>query len=180
MRRPATSGWLPRLNLFKTCITVFLAIACCLDAAAQSALQKQVTVEGKNITLLQVFKTIKKQTGLTFFYSNQLLNDAEKVTVSFKQTKLQDVLDQLLNNRNIQYTLRDNRILLNEKPAEHKKAPAASQTEDLAAIYQSVVKGQVMGEDGKVITGATVQVKHSDIYSTTDELGTFFYQKLTW
>ncbi|MDF2190146.1 TonB-dependent receptor [Paraflavitalea sp. CAU 1676] len=174
MRRPVTSGWLTQLNSLKTCMTVFLAIACCLNAAAQTALQKQVTIEGNNIALLQVFKSIKKQTGITFFYSNQLLNDAEKVTLSFRQAKLEEVLDFLFKGRNIQYTLRENRLLLSEKAAESKKVQEPSKTEDLAAIYQSVVKGQVMGEDGKTIPGVTVQVKNKDQFATTDELGTFF------
>lgn len=176
MRRPATSSWLQRPGSFKTCFTVFLTFACCVNLLAQSnqALQKPVTLEGKDIPLLQVFKAIKKQTGITFLYSNQLLNDAEKVSVNFHQAKLQDVLDQLFRNRNIQYTLRGNKLLLNEKPAESKKTTEVNKTEDLAAIYQSVVKGQVTNEEGQAINGATIQVKHSDVFSTTEELGTFF------
>lgn len=176
MRRPVSSPWFPLPGYAKACITVFLAIACTLNLFAQSnqALQKTVTIEGRNITLLQVFKAIKKQTGVTFFYSNQLLNDAEKVSVNFRQTQLKEVLDQLFQNRNIQYTLRENKLLLNEKPADNKKLAASEKTEDLAAIYQSVVKGQVMDEDGQVINGATVQLKNADIFATTDELGTFF------
>lgn len=176
MRRPVSSSWIPLPGFAKACITVFLAIACSLNLFAQSnqTLQKTVTIEGRNIPLLQVFKAIKKQTGVTFFYSNQLLNDAEKVSVNFRQTQLKEVLDQLFQNRNIQYTLRENKLLLNEKPAENKKPAATDKAEDLAAVYQSVVKGQVMGEDGQVINGATVQVKNADIFATTDELGTFF------
>lgn len=176
MRRPESSPWIPLPGYAKACITVFLAIVCSLNLFAQSsqALQKTVTIEGRNITLLQVFKAIKKQTGVTFFYSNQLLNDAEKVSVNFRQTQLKEVLDQLFQNRNIQYTLRENKLLLNQKPAENKKLAAPEKAEDLAAIYQSVVKGQVIGEDGQVINGATVQVKNADIFATTDELGTFF------
>lgn len=176
MRRPARSPWWPLPGLFKTCITVFLSFTCCLNGLAQTQelLQKPVTYEGRDVTLLQVFRAIKKQTGITFFYSNQLLNDAEKVTVSFRQTRLHEALDQLFRERNIQYTLRENRLLLNPKPAAEKKAPEPGKTDELASIYQSVVKGQVMGEDGNVITGATIQVKHKEQYATTDELGTFF------
>ena len=42
-----------------------------------------------------VFKAIKKQTGLTVFYSNALLIDKPKVNVSFRNATVSDVIEYL-------------------------------------------------------------------------------------
>src|SRR5690606_10374120 len=69
----------------------------------QANAKPKLTITGNNITLLQVFQQIKKQTGLTVFYNSQLLNDNDKVTVNFKEAELNDVLNHVLKGRNISY-----------------------------------------------------------------------------
>src|SRR5436190_1746880 len=87
-----------------------------VDAQAnQPSLDLPVNITGKNIPLEQVLKTIKKQTGFTFFYSNQLLDDKEKISLNFQHARLEDVLTFLFKDRNIRYEVRGTRLLLNEK-----------------------------------------------------------------
>ncbi|MEO6229537.1 MAG: TonB-dependent receptor [Ferruginibacter sp.] len=139
------------------------------------SIQTPVSVSGNNISLAQVFRSIKKQTGLTFFYSNQLLDDNEKISLDFKNAKLQDVLAFIFKEKNVNYELRGNRVLLNEKPQPVKAViPDSKASDNKTAVQATVVKGQVMDGDGKPLVGVTVTVKgkSTDMF-VTDELGIF-------
>lgn len=180
MSKLLIAGWFFLRSLRFLLMPGAFVLLCCFSTVAQvketNLLQKPITVSGKNIPLLQVFKIIKKQTGITFFYSNQLLDDNEKVSIHFEQVKLEEVLDHLFKNRNIGYVLRENKLLLNEQAPVRKTTAAGTDgvADKTAELYKEIIRGQVLAEDGQVVIGATVAVKNKEIYTTTDELGTFY------
>lgn len=135
------------------------------------SLQSIVTVTGNDVSLAQIFRAIKKQTGLTLVYSNQLLNDGEKISLNFRQAKLDDVLAFIFKSRNISYVIQRNRIVLDKKavPQESAAAPAAP------AEKQSewLVRGLVMDADGNPLPGVTVTVKETSKGTVTDVMGVF-------
>src|SRR6186713_165618 len=143
--------------------------AFCFIAKAQT-MESTVTVTGKNMSLLQIFQTIKKQTGFTLVYSNQLLNDGEKLDVNFSKVRLQEVLSYLFKDRNISYEVKNNRIVLDKKEPE-----AANTTAPVKEGKQEsrIVKGQVMDVQGHPLPGVTVSVKGTNKGVITDELGVF-------
>ena len=57
------------------------------------SLHSIVNISGQHIPVSQVLRSIRKQTGLSFFYSNQLFNDKEKVNLDFRNAHLDEVLD---------------------------------------------------------------------------------------
>ena len=140
-----------------------------------ASLQTPVTVTGNKISLLQVFRSIKKQTGLTFFYSNQLLDDNEKISLDFKNARLEDVLAYIFKEKNISYEIRGKRLLLNEKQQPVKQAVIVPKTTtDKNTAPENIIKGQVMDADGKALIGVTVMVKgKANNAVATDELGIF-------
>lgn len=133
---------------------IFFSIFHATEAQVKS-LQSPVSVSGNNISLLQVFRAIKKQTGFTLVYNNQLLDDGEKLNLNFKNAALQEVLDFVFKNKGIIYQLRSNRIVLDRKAPETTPAkPNIAQEEKKT----QTVKGQVMDPEGNPIPGATVSV----------------------
>jgi TonB-linked SusC/RagA family outer membrane protein len=135
--------------------------------------QTPVTVKGDKISLDKVFKTIRKQTGLSFFYSNQLLDDTEIITLSFNNTRLEEVLKYIFNRRNITYELRGSRIILNAGPAT---IPTSTERPIITVdtVKSAQLKGQVMDPQGKPLVNVTVEVQGSKPVTTvTDELGIF-------
>lgn len=152
-----------------------LLTTCILPAYAQvkaPSLQAPVTVSGKNISLLEVFQAIKKQTGFTLVYSNQLLNDAEKININFKKAQLQDVLQYVFKDKDIRFDVKNNRIVLDKKDAppapETGTAPVAEKPDE-----PRVVKGLVMDTKGVPLPGVTVSVTGTTRGAVTDELGVF-------
>ncbi len=160
-----------RLFLLSCCILFqFLA----RSQSKSPSLQSLVTIKADSITIFDVFRSIKTQTGLVFFYSNQLLDDKEKISVKWQNTRLDDALQYMFKGRNITYQLRGEKILLNEKPELPKKKAEASSPASNPHPDSVLLKGQVMDSDGKPLAGASVMVKGRERGgSVTDELGVF-------
>lgn len=160
--RKFVSGW--RIHLF------LLTIFCLLNSSFLMAQeQKKVSLSGENISLAQVFKAIKRQTGFTVFYNNQLLDDKEKVKVNFNQTGLPAVLDYLLKDKkNISWTFNDQFIILKKKEVD--AVPVNNTPESKTA---GPVQGKVTDEIGKPIAGATIKLKGTDVSVVTDTEGNF-------
>lgn len=165
----------------RDCLLSVRSIACAIvflltflqTAAAQDktpSLQSPVTLAGDNVSLLQVFRAIKKQTGFTLVYNNQLLNDSERMRVSFRNAKLQEVLDFVLKDKSISYEVRSNRIVLDRKTAP---PPPPTPAQEQPKPQTGVVKGQVMTPDGTPVPGATVAVNGTSRGVVTDALGVF-------
>lgn len=159
-----------------------LLCCCCLFLPAVSSsfaqsgtAQPSVTIRLQSASFYQVFQSIKKQTGYVFFYSNQVLNDKEKVSVHFQNTALGSALDYLFRDRDIAYLVRGKKILLSRKPepAPVKKEPVPEQR----VIHQKdtdLVKGTVIDVDGAPIAGATVARRGNETRGTvTDDMGVF-------
>src|SRR5215216_8064881 len=85
---------------------------------AQTQNPGPITLKKANITLADVFQSVKKQTGLTVFYSNNLLNDRELVAVDFQNASVQDVFTFLLKGKSLRYVLRDQLIIIEKVVAE--------------------------------------------------------------
>ena len=134
------------------------------------SLQSIVTVTGNDVPLLQVFRAIKRQTGLTLVYSNELLNDAEKISLNFQQAKLDDVLAFIFKHKNISYVKQRNRIVLDKKePSNESPAPAAP----VEKSGEWLIRGQVMDVDGNPLPGVTITVKDTKKGTVTDVMGVF-------
>ncbi len=147
-------------------IVVTLLILFTSAYAQNQGTEIKLTVTGTNITLAQAFQQIKKQTGLTVFYNNQLLNDSEKTSIDLKNTSLNVVLNTLLKGKSIVYEIRrDKVIVLNSKPV------SASPKQDEMLL----VKGKVVdAETNQTLVGVSVMVKGDRSRSTiTDKDGNF-------
>src|SRR5690606_14492100 len=87
--------------------------------------KRKVTLEAKGISLETLFKEIKKQTDFIVFYNNDLLNDQEKIDVSFKDVPLEEVMKTLLNNKSLSYRFADSYIIISkENPTSAASGPA--------------------------------------------------------
>lgn len=122
-----------------------------------------------------LFKTIKSQTGFTLFYSNELLNDAEKIKITPAKVRLDDLLTEVLTPRNLSWVYKDNLIILKKGVVDTRTAslnaePAYTQT---AAKTAAPITGKVFDTDNKPIEGASVKVVGSDVGTNTGVDGSF-------
>jgi len=145
-------------------LLIVLFTACSFTAAAQTS--QRVTLVGKDMPLSTIFKSIKKQTGLTVFYNNSILDDKQRIKVDFTNAELSSVMDYVLKEKSVDWVINDQFIILK------KKAISKSST-DTAIVGTTNITGRVTDDNGDGLAGATVTVKGSGPSAMTGNDGSF-------
>ncbi len=160
---PHSYGRMRKLLLIMK-ITTLLLIAVILHVSAATSLAQKVTLNEKNVTLIDVFNKIRVQTGYDFSFSTETLENSNPVTINVKNEELTDVLTQIFRGQNLEFSL-DNQIVT-VKPKETSLLEKV--TEKIKAIT-----GQVMDETGQPMSGVTVGEKGTKNATATDSKGKF-------
>lgn len=147
-------------------LTTVLLLAACLQVSAMGNAQK-VTIRESNISLQKVFEEIRKQTGFQFFYADEVLVKAKKVTLNLKKASIETVLDQCFRDQLLTYTITENTIIVK------RKLPVPDETAPPEAVPAIEVKGRVTDEKGQPLEGATILVKGSNVGTKSDGAGNF-------
>jgi TonB-linked SusC/RagA family outer membrane protein len=136
-----------------------------------------ITPPEATVSLADLFKAIQKQTGYTLFYSNDILDDAQRLRFTPTKIRLEDLLGELLEPKNIGWVYKDQLIILRKR-----NVPSPSQT---FAVYNAVAKsilvyttltGKVVDAAGTPVAGASIQIKDSKTGTSTSQDGSFQLQ----
>ncbi|MCF6407019.1 SusC/RagA family TonB-linked outer membrane protein [Chitinophaga filiformis] len=137
--------------------------------AQDKSIQRKISLQYENISLADLFNIISRETGYTFFYNNQTVNDRIKVTVHESNAPLTQVLEKLLLSRGYDWEVRMNRIGIFKKEKTTGKEVPAKKKEEL------IIRGVVTMSDGTPLEGATINISGIGKGGTsTNEKGAFF------
>jgi TonB-linked SusC/RagA family outer membrane protein len=151
--------------------TTVILIATIMQVSASSFAQKLTYVKSE-ITLKQLFKEIKRQTGYEVLYADKNIDDSKKITVNFKNAPLADVLKKCLEEQDVTYTIDSNKGIL-------IKAKEVSFLDRVTAVFTNIdVRGRVVDSAGQVLPGATVTVKGRKQAVRTEADGSFVLQNV--
>jgi TonB-linked SusC/RagA family outer membrane protein len=153
-----------RLFLPVISLQLFLVVTC---AAIQ--VPRKISLKGNQVTLAYLFKSIKKQTGLTVFYSNALLDDSETISVDFNEAELTEVMTVALRGRQLDWLLKGKYIVLQKSTAS-----ALPKRDNIgAAVPKLEVSGTVTDEMNEPLPGVNVKIKGSSMATSTDVNGRY-------
>lgn len=157
----------PRRDLLVRFMSVFLLwfSFSAFSEIDQTGKQK-VTVIAKNETLESVFKQIEKQTGLRFMYASDALDVKERISIELGKVTLDDILEELLMKRMVEWTYRDGIISLRRMLDNKLYTP-------FGQINGITVSGKILDQKGIPVPGATIMVKGSKKGTKSDDNGSF-------
>ncbi|MEI8087504.1 MAG: TonB-dependent receptor plug domain-containing protein, partial [Paludibacter sp.] len=139
-------------------LSIFLTVFT-FNVAAQ-----KVTLSFQNVPFEKVLSAIKKQTGLSLVFSDQLVDVNRIVSINLKAGEIEDALKQLLLGTNIGFEIKSNKLYFIEKIANQKSdTPQKSKN----------ISGLVTDEKGDPIIGASVMIKGEKIGTVTSVNGNF-------
>ena len=75
----------------------------------------RVTLNMKDVSLLEVFDEITKQTQYEFVYSKPLIDKAGKVSVNVKNETLEKTLETILEKTELGFKIEDKHIIISPK-----------------------------------------------------------------
>jgi len=147
-------------------ITTVLLIATMMQVSAASFAQK-LTLKKNNITLEQLFKEIRKQTGYAVIYTAATINDSKSVNANYTKTPIEEVLSNSLRNQNLVYELDGKNIIITRK--------APSFLDELLSAFAAIdVRGRIVDAQGTALYGATVGIKGTGKRTQSDSEGNFY------
>jgi TonB-dependent starch-binding outer membrane protein SusC len=128
---------------------------------------KKITLTATSISYEDIFESIRQQTGLIVFYTNQLLNDKEKISVDFQAATLSAVLQQIFTNKSIAWNLNNKFIVLRKKVEETPPVTV------VAAASNFRIQGMVTDEKAAPVPNVTVKLKGATSGVMTDAQGKY-------
>jgi TonB-linked SusC/RagA family outer membrane protein len=126
-------------------------------------------MNSESVALSNVLKEIERQTGLSFFFSNELIDVSKGVTLKVTNETLENVLYKLFGN-NYTFGIRENYIVIGKKTA----APPPQQP-----VIKKKIEGIVIDASGVPIAGVNVIIKGSKNGMATNEDGRFYMEFLS-
>ncbi|MEO5891533.1 MAG: SusC/RagA family TonB-linked outer membrane protein [Ferruginibacter sp.] len=165
-------------------LTLGLIFTCALYAnktSGQEILDKKISISVENLEISKILSKVKKQTGVKFLYSSNIIQADRKISFSVVDKKLGAFINEIIRPLSIDYKVVNDQILLfpaNSNAQTNKDSSTASVLQFMQAssllATDNIVTGTVTDDKGAPLVGATVMVKSKkSIITTTDNTGKF-------
>ena len=134
---------------------VFLGM---LSATAKTIAQEQViSLNLKNVTYLELFNELHRQTGVRFLYSSDQLENLSRIDVVADRKKMREVLEDALKETSLTCVFEEDMVMLRERQQQQ--------------VSELVVKGLVTDTKKQPLPGVTVMIKGTSMGTVTDAEG---------
>ena len=144
-------------------ISVFLVLVCTLQLSASVMLGQQVSLQSSEMSVRQVFKELKTQTGTFFMYSENEIDSRLTVDVDFSDVSLEVALKEICEQASLNYEIVDDYVLITKKALVIKSD----------VQQETKIKGTVVDENGEPIPGVHVIVENPSYATTTNSNGEY-------
>ncbi|MDX8339374.1 SusC/RagA family TonB-linked outer membrane protein [Draconibacterium sp. IB214405] len=148
-----------KLTLFLILISVASVFAS--KSYAQTAM---LNLNMKNSTVKEVLQQIEKQSEFYFMYSEKIVDVNRRISVDANNKKIDDVLNEIFNGTDVNYTVKDRFIVLTTPEVT---AP------DIVGQQQSSISGTITDDGGEPLPGVTVIIKGTTQGTVTDIDGNY-------
>jgi TonB-linked SusC/RagA family outer membrane protein len=113
----------------------------------------RITISSTNQPVLKVFEELTKQSGMVFFYNEEILEGAGTVTLDAKNAPFDRVLHEISQQTNLTFKQIDNTISVGRKP------PVANVTLPPQVPQPVVVSGRITDTAGQPMPGVSIVIK---------------------
>lgn len=101
-------------------ISILLLSVVIFSASAKSyAQEERVTLDLKNVSITDVFSTIRSQTSYSFWYDLKDINTERIVSVNAKDQKVNEILNDLFKNEDVNIRMIDKHIVLKSRNSSY-------------------------------------------------------------
>ncbi|MCT4614262.1 MAG: TonB-dependent receptor [Marinifilaceae bacterium] len=131
--------------------------------ASNSVQKGKLSIEAKNMSLVEFLNQIKTKTNYVFVYNHDLIQSKSNINLSVKNKEIHDVLVNVLGERNLAYSVENNIIIIRKKEA------TKTESKDKKRIITGIVKDK----KGIALPGVSVVIKGTTGGVSTDIEGKF-------
>ena len=158
------------LLIMRTTLILLFTCVFCSMAEMSYTQNARVTINKRKATLKEVLNEIEKQTDYLFIYNNKV-NTSEEVSVRAKQKAVSEVLNSILEEKDMNYSMEGNHILLSVYENDNINS------EDISSILiqqkKKQITGRIVDQNGLSIIGANIIETGTTNGTITDIEGNF-------
>ncbi|MCW3485148.1 TonB-dependent receptor domain-containing protein [Chitinophaga nivalis] len=123
-----------------------------LPASSQQAADQKISLQLSNRTIKEALAEIQQRSGFKFVYGNDI-NKYGTVKVSLQATGItvKKAVEEVLKNTQLRYTLRNNHIMIDEKPAATEQTTPSQQR-------PGRIGGKIIHDRGEPLIGASIRI----------------------
>jgi TonB-dependent starch-binding outer membrane protein SusC len=157
------------LRIMKLTLTLAIIGICQIYATDSYSQNARISLDMQNVKIEDVFTAIEKQSNYEFFYNNSQIDANQQVSVHVKEMKISEILSQLLANKELDYKVLGNRIVLVKSNSFESELLTT-----MGAVQQITVTGRVKdGTSGDPIPGVNILVEGTTIGVVSDADGKY-------
>lgn len=149
-------------------LIILLTILSCFKVTA-AVYAQQISLNLKDAPIEKVLDEIKKQSGFSLITKDDLFVNASKVTISVKNASIRHALDECFKNQPLTYELVGKTIVVKPRAISKENKMKESALSDKPID----VTGEVTDEKGQPLPGATIHVKFTRLFTSTNDAGYF-------
>lgn len=147
-------------------LTTVLLIVTMMQVSAAGFAQR-LTLNQRSISIKQVFKEIKKQTGYDVFYLPEMIKGNNKIKASFFNTPIEDVMERCLEGKSLIFKIEDKTVVVT------KREPSFFEKINDFFAPPIDIKGRLIDENGDALVGASIVIKGTERKTVTRDNGEF-------
>ncbi|HSV10598.1 MAG TPA: carboxypeptidase-like regulatory domain-containing protein, partial [Hanamia sp.] len=145
-----------------------IGLLCFLSVMLSAQLLGQtVSIQEKRISLPELFKEIRRQTGFEFLYNSQMIEDISPFEVNVKNETVPEVLNGCFKNLPLTYKIMDDKTIIVRQKTIIKKQDTT------VTPVKKFVQGKILDQDGHPVSGASIYYKNTTHGMISDYSGKF-------
>ena len=145
-----------------TNIVLRFYLLCCLVFVISLTAQAQITFRVSNKSIKQAIGLIESKADYSFFYSDELDDLNNKISLSVNNEEIHSVLQKLFRNTRITYRIEDGKQVVLSKKKDNQPSSKSKEKE---------VRGIITDKTGEPLIGVSVTVKGTGKGTVTDMNG---------
>ncbi|BAV05104.1 TonB-linked outer membrane protein, SusC/RagA family [Filimonas lacunae] len=159
--------------LKRTFTTKMLGLFIAAMLAGVVGMAQTINYTGDKVSVEKLLGVIKQQTGYSVMFNPDLLSKANPVTIEAHAMPLKEFLDKILAGNTLSYTI-ENKTIFIKKGVDHSKMDHSKMDHSGMAMMRIFkVRGKVVDENGKPLSGVSVSLDNSSFGIATDVKGNF-------
>lgn len=159
--------WLKSFKIMRLTLGLLLVLASQGWATRAYSQKAALNLDMKNVKIVDVLEEIEDQSDYYFLFNYEQLASDRKVSVNRANARIEDILDLILRDTGLKYTIKDRQIVIS--PDGTRQMVKAGTT----TSQSRTVSGKVLNSNNEPVPGASVSLKGSGRGTTTDVDGNF-------
>lgn len=139
--------------------TIAFILLSSLQLSAKTYSQDRITINFQSTGLKSALRQIEKKSIFRFLYNDEVVSSSQKVSINAINSKVTEVLDDILNSTTLTYRILNNNLVVITK-------------KEFVALDINV-SGKITGSLGEPLAGVTVKIKGSSAGTYTDLAGIY-------